>query len=30
MGINEYGLLIIQMEDDVEKTFGIKPISLIN
>jgi len=30
MGINEYGLLIIQMEDDVEKTFGIKEISLIN
>jgi len=30
LGINEYGLLIIQMEDDVEKTFGIKEISLIN
>ena len=29
-GVNEYGMLIIQMEDDVEKTFGLKQISLVN
>jgi len=30
MGVNELGMLIIQMEDDVERTFGIKEISLVN
>jgi len=29
-GVNEFGMLKIIMEDDLEKTFGIKEISIVN
>ena len=29
-GVNEFGMLKIIMEDNLEKTFGIKEISIVN